>query len=203
MRRSNSDRVAEAIREGGRLSGMSIRQLARVSGVSPAQVNRLRAGEANTTRETLVRVARAFDRNPNLLFIAAGLLDGDEARQILGSVFQDGSEHVEVWKHAGRKVAQTRREIADPGTSDDALAELALQVFLDPESEDNLWHDPFLGSVIEGTDSPLIREVLRDWAYLTPERKSKVVGYVRDQAELARHESADDIRKEIPDYGKP
>lgn len=182
---------------------MSIRELARVSGVSPAQINRLRAGQANATLDTLVAIARAFGRNPNLLFVASGHLDGDEAREILRRVFHDGSEHVEVWKSEGRDVGRARQTVEDATTEEDELAELALEVFLDQESEENLWHDPFLGSVVEGQDASLIRALLRDWAYLTDARKRKVVDFVRDQADLARRESTDEIREEIPDYGKP
>jgi transcriptional regulator with XRE-family HTH domain len=203
MKRSGAQRIAEAVREGGRRSGMSIRELARASKVSPAQINRLRAGQANATLDTLVAIARALGRNPNLLFVASAHLDGDEARQILRRVFRDGSEHLEVWKSEGRDVERARRTIEDATSDDAALAELALEVFLDQDSDENLWHDPFLGSVVEGEDAPMIRGLLLDWAYLTGERKRRVIEYVRDQADLARHESTDEMRKETPDYGKP
>ena len=202
VKRSAAQRIAEAVREGGRRSGMSIRELARVSRVSPAQINRLRAGQANATLDTLVAIARAFGRNPNLLFVASGHLDGDEAREILRRVFRDGSEHVEVWKSVGRDVTRARRTVEN-AREGDAMAELALEVFLDQESEENLWHDPFLGSVVEGEDAPMIRALLRDWAYLTDARKRKVIDFVRDQADLARRESTDEMREEIADYGKP
>jgi transcriptional regulator with XRE-family HTH domain len=181
---------------------MSIRELARVSGVSPAQINRLRAGQANATLDTLVAIARALGRNPNLLFVASGHLSGLEAREILRRVFQDGSEHVEVRKAGGRDVERARQTIENPATEDDELADLALEVFLDQDSEENLWHDPFLGSLVQGQDGPLIRALLRDWTYLTDVRKQKVVDFVHDQADLARREGTDQIRKEIPDYGK-
>ena len=170
---------------------MSIRELARVSGVSAAQINRLRAGQANATLDTLVAIARTFGRNPNLLFVASGHLDGDEAREVLRRVFRDGSEHIEVWKSEGRDVERARQTVERPTTKEDALADLALQVFLDQESEENVWQEPLLGSVVEGDDAPLIRALLRDWAYLTDERKIKVIAYVHDQAELARRESTD------------
>jgi transcriptional regulator with XRE-family HTH domain len=203
VERSSAERVAEAVRVASERSGISIRELAHVSRVSTAQINRLRAAETHARGDTLVKLARAFGRNPNLLFIVAGDLRGEEARQILGSVFRDGSEHIEVWKWEGHSVEQARQAIDDPATDDDALAELALSVFLGQESEENLWRDPFLGSVVEGEDAPLIRALLREWAYLTEERKRKVVEYVTDQAELSRREGVDQMRKEIPDYGKP
>lgn len=203
MKRSAAERVAEAVREGGTRSGMSIRELARVSRKSPAQINRLRAARANPTRDTLVAIARALGRNPNLLFIASGHLESEEARGVLRGAFRDGSEHVEVWKSEGRDVEQVRRTIEDPTTDADELAELALTVFLDPDSEENLWNDPFLGSFSEGDDAPMIRALLQDWAYLTIERKKKVIDYARDQADLARRKSTDEMREENPDYGKP
>lgn len=73
-----------------------LRELARTSGVSPAQINRLRGSQSDPGLDTLVDLARAFGRNPNLLFIASGRINGMESREILRRTFRDGSEHVEV-----------------------------------------------------------------------------------------------------------
>jgi len=204
MKRSAAQRVAEAVREGGRQSRMSIRELARLSDVSPAQVNRLRAAQVERpSLDTLVRIARALGRNPNLLFVASEHVPPEEAREMLLRVFRDRSEQIEVWKWLGRDVTETRAMLTDPATSDSEIRELALEIFLGPESEENLWSDPYLGSVVSGEDASAIRELLQQWVFLSPSRKQKVVDYVRDQADLARREQTDEIRKEIPDYGQP
>jgi hypothetical protein len=62
-----------------------------------------------------------------------------------------------------------------------------------------VWHDPLLGSVVQTEDAPFIRALLLDRAYLTVERNRRVIDYVREHADLARHESADEMRKDTPD----
>src|SRR5262245_8191863 len=104
--RSTAERVAEAVREGGVRSRMSMRELARAPTFSPAKSNWVRAAQANPSLDTLAKVVRGLGRNPNLLFVPAGELLGDEARDILRRVFRDGSEHLEVWKWEKRDVAE-------------------------------------------------------------------------------------------------
>src|SRR5262245_20276229 len=202
MERSCSGLIAEAVREGSRLAGVSTRELARRSSLTLAQVNRLRAGQVERpSLDTLVKIARPFDRNPNPLFIASGDMPDPQARQLVAEMFREGSELIEVWKYLERDVATTRELLADPGTPEIAIRELALEVFLAPESDENLWKDPYLGSVVEGKDAEPIREYLRLWPTLNEERKERVLAFVRDQAELSRREELDAIRKEHPDYG--
>jgi len=102
VKRSAAERIAEAVRRRHAERHVHTRTRA-VSGVSPAQINRLRAAQANATLDTLVALRAPSVGTRNLLFVASGHLDGDEAREVLRRVFLDGSEHVEVWKSEGRE----------------------------------------------------------------------------------------------------
>ena len=63
---------------------LSMRGLARRSGLSAAQVSRIEAGEVERpAAETLVRLAKALDRDAQLLLVFAGHIRGARARQLL------------------------------------------------------------------------------------------------------------------------
>ena len=73
--------VAREVRVRGRLS---MRGLARRSGLSAAQISRIEAGEVERpAAETLVRLAKALDRDAQLLLVFAGHIRGARARQLL------------------------------------------------------------------------------------------------------------------------
>lgn len=199
-----SDLLSEAVKEGSRRAGLSTRALARRSALSLAQINRLRAGQVERpTLDTLVKIARALGRNPNLLFIVAGETSASRAREVLAEMFRDGSELIEVWKWLGNDVGETRALIADPETPEGKVRELALDILIGPEADEVLWKDPFLLSAVEGPDAEPIQELLRHWPTLSTERKQRVLAFVRDQAELSRLEELEEIRREHPGYGIP
>ena len=61
-----------------------MRGLARRSGLSAAQVSRIEAGEVERpVAETLVKLAKALDRDAQLLLVFAGHISGARARQLL------------------------------------------------------------------------------------------------------------------------
>jgi len=76
--------MAEVTREARLRAGLSMRGLARRSGLSAAQVSRIEAGEVERpVAETLVRLAKALDRDAQLLLVFAGHIRGARARQLL------------------------------------------------------------------------------------------------------------------------
>ena len=195
--------IASAVREGRKGSRLSIRELARRSGISPAQINRLQAGQVpQPSMETLVKMARALDRNPNLLFAISGHVRGEEARVLLERMFRDGSELVEEWKYWKNDFQGARQLLADPATSEDAIRQLALEVFLTPDTEETQWQEAYLGTLAEGEQGRELRELIQQWAYISAERRKRVVDFVHDQAELSRRESIEEMREEKPDYGR-
>src|SRR4029450_13616145 len=76
--------MAEVTREARVRAGLSMRALARRSGLSAAQISRIEAGEVERpVAETLVKVAKALDRDEQLLLVFAGHIRGARARQLL------------------------------------------------------------------------------------------------------------------------
>src|SRR6478672_8338585 len=76
--------MAEVTREARVRAGLSMRALARRSGLSAAQVSRIEAGEVERpAAETLVKLAKALDRDAQLLLVFAGHIVGSRARRLL------------------------------------------------------------------------------------------------------------------------
>ncbi len=76
--------MAELTKEARTRARLSMRGLARRSGLSAAQVSRIEAGEVERpAAETLVKLAKALDRDAQLLLVFAGHIRGARARQLL------------------------------------------------------------------------------------------------------------------------
>src|SRR5512132_231204 len=76
--------LAEVTKEARVRARLSMRGLARRSGLSAAQISRIEAGEVERpVAETLVKLAKALDRDPQLLLVCAGHIGGARARQLL------------------------------------------------------------------------------------------------------------------------
>jgi transcriptional regulator with XRE-family HTH domain len=76
--------MAELTREARARARLSMRGLARRSGLSAAQISRIEAGEVERpVAETLVKLAKALDRDAQLLLVFAGHIRGARARQLL------------------------------------------------------------------------------------------------------------------------
>ena len=84
-------------------AGLSMRGLARRSGLSAAQISRIEAGEVERpAAETLVKLAKALDRDAQLLLVFAGYIGGARARRLL--------------RAGGRGPARARQSGAGPRT---------------------------------------------------------------------------------------
>jgi len=76
--------MAELTKEARVRAGLSMRGLARRSGLSAAQISRIEAGEVERpVAETLVKLAKALDRDAQLLLVFAGHIRGARARRLL------------------------------------------------------------------------------------------------------------------------
>lgn len=76
--------MAEVTKEARVRARLSMRGLARRSGLSAAQISRIEAGEVERpVAETLVKLAKALDRDAQLLLVFAGHISGARARQLL------------------------------------------------------------------------------------------------------------------------
>jgi transcriptional regulator with XRE-family HTH domain len=114
--------MAEVTREARLRAGLSMRGLARRSGLSAAQVSRIEAGEVERpVAETLVKLAKALDRDAQLLLVFAGHIRGVRARQLLRQAIQGlpepgSAEHAEALARLeaeDEREHQLREELAD------------------------------------------------------------------------------------------
>jgi transcriptional regulator with XRE-family HTH domain len=105
--------LAEVIKEGRVRARLSMRGLARRSGLSAAQISRIEAGEVERpVAETLVKLAKALDRDAQLLLVFAGHIRGARARRLLRGAIEALPEPVSA-EHAdslARLEAEDERE---------------------------------------------------------------------------------------------
>jgi len=105
--------MAEVTRGARVRAGLSMRGLARRSGLSAAQISRIEAGEVERpVAETLVKLAKALDRDAQLLLVFAGHIRGARARQLLRQAIEalpepGRAEHADA---LGRLEAEGERE---------------------------------------------------------------------------------------------
>ena len=121
--------MAELTKEARVRAGLSMRALARRSGLSAAQVSRIEAGEVERpVAETLVKLAKALDRDAQLLLVFAGHIKGARARQLLRQAIEavpesGRAEHADSLARLeaeGEREQRLREELAD---AEAALAE--------------------------------------------------------------------------------
>src|SRR5207342_372777 len=114
--------MAEVTREARLRAGLSMRGLARRSGLSAAQVSRIEAGEVERpVAETLVKLAKALDRDAQLLLVFAGHIRGARARQLLREAIEalpepGRAEHADALaplEAEAERERQLREELAD------------------------------------------------------------------------------------------
>jgi transcriptional regulator with XRE-family HTH domain len=114
--------MAEVTREARLRAGLSMRGLARRSGLSAAQVSRIEAGEVERpVAETLVKLAKALDRDAQLLLVFAAHISGSRARQLLRQAIEavpepGRAEHADALARLeadGERERRLREELAD------------------------------------------------------------------------------------------
>jgi transcriptional regulator with XRE-family HTH domain len=114
--------LAGLIKEARVRARLSMRGLARRSGLSAAQVSRIEAGEVERpAAETLVKLAKALDRDAQLLLVFAGHITGARARRLLREALEalpepGRAEHADALAHLeaeDEREQQLRDELAD------------------------------------------------------------------------------------------
>ena len=103
--------LAEVIREARVRARLSMRELARRSGLSAAQISRIEAGEVERpVAETLVRLAKALGRDAQLLLVFAGHIRGARAQQLLRQAIEllpepSRAEHTPLFRGSTPRVS--------------------------------------------------------------------------------------------------
>jgi transcriptional regulator with XRE-family HTH domain len=176
--------VVRAVREA---VGMSARELARTADISHTQVSRLEAGQvAKPSREVLVGISRALDRNPQPLLIVAGHMAGSEAQEALRPVFREGAELPHAWPDdATFDLERAKGLVRDPKASDDDLRRLSSDVFGIWEADEMYWDDSYELALARGGGAKQLREVMSIWRYIGTDLRSRWLDYGRQLRRIA------------------
>jgi transcriptional regulator with XRE-family HTH domain len=189
--------LGRAIRRAREGLGISIRELGRRAGVSAAQLSRIEAGQVEQPSiDTLVAVARALDRNPKPLLIASGHIGREEALATLRPMFREhrsgvydpdvDSELVDEWAHGWEeRLEEARALLAQDEPREQALRELAADVFFTYETEETMWWESFLAPLLAEHGGEELREHVRLFLALPHERRAKVSEYLHEQVRLS------------------
>src|SRR5438128_3680557 len=140
--------LAEVTKEARVRARLSMRGLARRSGLSAAQISRIEAGEVERpAAETLVRLAKALDRDAQLLLVFAGHIRGARARQLLREAIEalpeqgraEQADALARLEAEGEREHRLREELADAeaalATARRALDEARERVAAEPRRE--------------------------------------------------------------------
>jgi hypothetical protein len=97
------------------------------------------------------------------------------------------SELVDDWTHRGRRreLEAARKLLDRPSPSEKAVRELAAEVFLTTETAETLWRDSFIESLARRADDDDLIQLVTLWQALPRERRTKLLDYATEQAELA------------------
>ena len=164
---------------------LNVRELARRAEVSHTQISRIETGAvASPSREVVVRLAQALDRNPAPLLILAGHFRDDRARLVLGPMFRPGAELPEAWlENAALPLADAVALVRDPRSTQADLMRVAAGVFEVAESDETLW-DPSHSQYLTAGDDDDELELLGIWRYVRGERRSDFLRYGRALRDL-------------------
>ncbi len=166
---------------------LSVRELARRAGVSAAQVSRIESGLVRRpSREILVALARALNRNPLPLIILAGHLEATEAQSALAPLFRNGAELPEEWGDWTRYDLETvRRLLTEPDPpAIEFLHAIAADVFRVQETDETLWDDSHTFAMSRGEHAAELRELMGIWRYIG-DRRQQLLEYGRALRHLA------------------
>ncbi|MGK2938806.1 MAG: helix-turn-helix domain-containing protein [Solirubrobacteraceae bacterium] len=165
--------------------GFATRELARRAGISHTQVSRIESGEvASPSREVVVRIAQALDRNPGPLLVLAGHLRDDRARLVLAPMFRPGAELPEAWLNEPLlPLDEAMAIVADARSTQEDLMRVAASVVEVPESDETLW-DPSHAQYLTVGDEDEELELLGIWRYVRGKRRAEFLRYGRALREL-------------------
>jgi transcriptional regulator with XRE-family HTH domain len=120
--------MAEVTKEARVRARLSMRGLARRSGLSAAQISRIEAGEVERpVAETLVKLAKALDRDAQLLLVFGGHIRGARARQLLRQAIEalpepGRAEHTDAFARLEAEDERERRLREELAEAERALA---------------------------------------------------------------------------------
>src|SRR5438876_4270903 len=162
--------LAELTKEARVRARLSMRGLARRSGLSAAQISRIEAGEVEQpVAETLVKLAKALDRDAQLLLVFAGHIAGAKARQLLRQALgalpePGGAEHADALARLEAEDEREQRLREELAEAENALA----------QAQQDLTEARFEGERVAAEPRREAHERLRELAMLGQRRAVEV-----------------------------
>ncbi len=178
--------MAEVTKEARVRAHLSMRGLARRSGLSPAQISRIEAGEVERpVAETLVKLAKALDRDAQLLLVFAGHIRGSRARELLRQAIEalpepGRAEHADALARLEAEDERERRLRDELAEAEKALT----------EAQQDLDESRFEGERVAAEPLREARKRLREAGMLARRRAVEVAEKRREFEQL------DDARSE-------
>jgi transcriptional regulator with XRE-family HTH domain len=172
---------------------VSIRELARRAGISAAQLSRIESGHVeNPSPATLARIAAAVGRDARPLWVAAGHIRGQDAVAVLEQACEIEVEIFEGSTGDENRAQQARAMLVAIREADADLVRLAGEIFQTYTSPDTTWWNEYVQPALDAPEGNPLKELIRAYQTLPPNRFDKIVEYVRDQLRLFELESKSD-----------
>jgi transcriptional regulator with XRE-family HTH domain len=167
--------LGDVIKKARETDGISIRELARRSGISAGQISRIESGETEQpATETLAAIARAFGGSPAPLLRLAGH-KGDAVEQEIGRIEDSLGDMSDIAGDIGDRII----ELESSGGSEDEVA--ALLFHASRLSRPEYW----LGNMGLDDSADAVAEIMKAWPAITPERRKLILAFVADQEVLS------------------
>jgi transcriptional regulator with XRE-family HTH domain len=169
---------------------VSLRSLARETGISAGQLSRIESGEtARPAIKTLLALASALDFNPSLLLALAGHLDPYSARRELSALVTDSrDELIEEYQDDGEYAGDLRARaeaVGDDGAVRDLAMELATLVTRPVGAPPEL----VAQAPPRAADRPLLTDVIQYWEQMSPDRRWRFFEIAKDFATASQETS--------------
>jgi transcriptional regulator with XRE-family HTH domain len=177
---SKTSLLGEAVASAREAEGLTVRELARRAEISHTQISRIESGQvASPSRDVLVPLAKALDRNPGPFLVLASYFRDARARLVLAPMFRAGAELPEAWPdNAQLPLAEAIAIVSDPRSTQAELMRVAAAVIAVPETDETLW-DPSHVLYQASGDTEDELELLGIWRYVRDRRRADFLSYGR------------------------
>jgi transcriptional regulator with XRE-family HTH domain len=169
---------------------VSLRALARETGISAGQLSRIESGEtARPAIKTLNALATALDLNPSLLLALASHLDLYSARRELSALVTDSrDELVEEYEDEGEYADKLQAQ-AEALRDDDAVRELAMELATLVTGPVGAPPELIAQAPPRAADRQLLTDVIECWEQMSPDRRWRLFQSAKDFATASKEES--------------
>lgn len=165
---------------------LSLRSLARETGISAGQLSRIESGEtARPAIKTLLVLAPALELHPSLLLALAGHLDPASARRELSTLVKESrdelaEEYEDDGAYADELLAQAKA-LADEEAVRGLAMEIATLVTKPVGAPPELFAQPPAGA----SDRSMLSDVITCWERMSPERRWRLLEIAKDFATVS------------------